>query len=87
MEYTLQVDNIKCAGCINSIKSSLKSIQGVVDVDVEPDKETIHVNGPENIHQIIREKLESLGYPELGHNSLLNKAKSYLSCAMGKMKD
>lgn len=31
------------------------------------------------------EKLASLGYPELGNNNLLHQAKSFVSCAIGRM--
>lgn len=38
------VENIKCGGCMNSIKEAVKKLQGVSDVviDKENDKVTIH---------------------------------------------
>jgi hypothetical protein len=39
-----------------------------------------HINREEVI-----DKLNFLGYPEKGNNSLLSQAKSYVSCAVGKM--
>ena len=37
------------------------------------------------IKEAILKKLTSLGYPEKGHNTIFNEAKSYVSCAVGKM--
>jgi hypothetical protein len=35
--------------------------------------------------QVVIQKLDDLGYPVAGHNSVVKKAKSYLSCAIGRM--
>ena len=35
MIYELQVENIKCGGCTNSIVNKLKKIDGVLSVDVD----------------------------------------------------
>lgn len=86
MEQTFIVDNIKCGGCMNSIRTALQKIDEVSDVQIDLENETIHVKG--NVDRfLIVSKLDALGYPEKGNNSLVKKAKSYVNCAIGKMND
>jgi hypothetical protein len=37
--------------------------------------------------QEIVNQLAKMGYPEVGNNNLIHKAKSYFSCAIGNIKD
>ena len=86
MQHIIEVENIKCGGCVNSITKSLLEIPGITDVKI--DAETQHVtvaSGEETDRNVIVEKLAGLGYPEAGNNDLLHKAKSYVSCAIGRM--
>jgi copper chaperone len=82
---TIFVENIKCGGCIKSIKEALQQIAGVNTVMVDKDKESVVVTGTDIGRGIIIDKLGELGYPEKGNNSLLKKARSFVSCAVGKM--
>lgn len=82
---TIFVENIKCGGCIKSIKEALQKIAGVDTVMVDKDKEGVLVTGTDFSRGIIIDKLGELGYPEKGNNSLLKKARSFVSCAVGKM--
>lgn len=82
---TIFVENIKCGGCIKSIKDALQQIAGVDAVMVDKDKESVVVTGTDIGRGIIIDKLGELGYPEKGNNSLLKKARSFVSCAVGKM--
>jgi copper chaperone len=82
---TIFVENIKCGGCIKSIKEALQHIAGVNTVMVDKDKESVVVTGTDIGRGIIIDKLGELGYPEKGNNSLLKKVRSFVSCAVGKM--
>jgi copper chaperone CopZ len=84
MVHQIQVENIKCGGCMNSIKNALIQLPFVEVVTIDKDTETITVNGDVDL-SILIEKLNTLGYPEKGNNTPLKKAKSYVSCAIGKM--
>lgn len=84
MELIFEVENIKCGGCINSIKTALLKIENVEEVTIDKDIDTIFVNGNADRLTIIA-KLNELGYPEKGDNTLLRQAKSYVNCAIGKM--
>ncbi len=84
----IQVENIKCHGCANSIKGSLKKISGVDDVNVDVENGTISIEGKDeelNRDEIIA-KLHSMGYPEPGKGSGLTTATSYVSCMIGRVK-
>lgn len=83
---TLQifVENIKCGGCINSIKTALQKIKGVTAVEIFKEAGKVCVSGVAVEREEMVAKLASLGYPEKGNNSFLNKAKSFVSCAAGR---
>ena len=80
----VQVENLKCGGCVNSITNALQEIKGVSSVVVDKDNSEVTIEGDFEAH-IIVEKLDHLGYPVSGHNSIVKKAKSYVSCAIGRM--
>ena len=86
MKLEFEVENIKCGGCINSIKSALLKIADVADVSIDKEIDTIIVTGNVDKETVIA-KLNELGYPEKGNNSLTKKAKSYLNCAIGRMSE
>ena len=84
---TINILNLKCNGCANTIKKGLLSIDGINEVTVTLEKSEIHIDSEnEKIIQFAKEKLASMGYPEVGDaNTILHKAKSFVSCATGKM--
>ena len=81
---TIEVENIKCHGCMNTIKKELMAIDGIVDVQISKEEERINISGEADRDSIVK-KLATLGYPEKGNNNLIHKAKSYVSCAVGRM--
>ncbi|HIP61939.1 MAG TPA: copper chaperone [Sulfurovum sp.] len=90
MKQTFEVVNVKCGGCAGTLKDKLKNDFGEVEVDlnVEPRKITLDIED-ENI-EALAVALKKLGYPlvteELGFvDSTTAKAKSFVSCAVGKM--
>jgi copper chaperone len=85
MEYIIQVENIKCGGCMNSIKTSLLNINDVETVAINKDTASVTVVGLGTLRDALVNKLAQLGYPETGSNNLLHKAKSFVSCAVGRM--
>jgi len=90
MKQTFEVVNVKCGGCASTLKDKLKNDFGEVEVDlnVEPRKITLDIED-ENI-EALAVALKKLGYPlvteEMGFvDSTTAKAKSFVSCAVGKM--
>lgn len=82
----IQVENLKCGGCANSIKIGLHLLGNVHSVQIDKTTGTIELEGTIE-REVVLEKLRSLGYPEVGHNTLLSKAKSYASCVYGKINE
>jgi len=85
----LNVENIKCHGCANTIKHGLLKLDGISDVIVDVPGSKIEVEFDESmvILENIKNKLSFLGYPEKGKNNTILKAKSYVSCAIGRVKN
>lgn len=84
---TIEILNLKCGGCANSIKKGILTIDGIdeVSVDLETSKVTVNTVD-EQVVLKVKEKLSSMGYPEVGDsNTVLHKAKSFVSCATGRM--
>lgn len=87
MKTTLYIQNLKCGGCANTITKNVSSIDAVTEVSVNVEENSVSFNYPTEEKLIeVKEKLKVLGYPEDGEaNSFGAKAKSYVSCAIGKM--
>ncbi len=82
---TLFVENIKCGGCMKSIKEALKKIAGIQEVEVYKEEEKICIMDIAINRGLLIEKLAAMGYPEKGNNTMMPKAKSFISCAAGKL--
>lgn len=78
--FTIFANNIKCDGCVNSIRTGLMKIKGVNGVDVSKEESKVSVSGVAIAREEIVSELESLGYPEKGNNNLLRKAQSFITC-------
>ena len=83
--HQIFVENIKCEGCMNSIKTTLLNNKDATAVEIhkEDDKVCVTVIAIEKESMV--SQLLSLGYPEKGNNSLLSKARSFVRCAVGNM--
>jgi copper chaperone CopZ len=86
MTIQIQVENIKCGGCMNSIKTTLLKISNVQEVSIDKETEMVNINSelPLDRQEIVNQ-LAKMGYPEVGRNNLLHKAKSFVSCAIGNL--
>lgn len=90
MKQTFEVINVKCGGCASTLKKSLAKAFGEVDVDLDVMPRKITLDVEESDIGSLREKLRALGYPMADEDlSTLEKigttAKSFASCAVGKM--
>lgn len=87
MKASVIVQNLKCGGCANTITSKLANIKGVQNVEVLIEESKVNFEYvSSDIVETVKEILAKLGYPEEGTaNSVAKKAKSYVSCAIGKI--
>jgi copper chaperone CopZ len=82
----IQIENLKCGGCAVTIKKGLISIEYIEEVSVDVEKSIVSVISKKDVLEAVKEKLSKLGYPEVGDkNTVLHKAKSFVSCAVGKI--
>ncbi|QOG11611.1 heavy-metal-associated domain-containing protein [Arcobacter sp. FWKO B] len=87
---SFEVQNVKCGGCANTLKKSLHDEFGEVDVNLDVMPRVITLDIDDTKINTLKEKLRTLGYPlvtdELSTvQTLKTKAKSFVSCAIGKM--
>ena len=96
MEYKLIVENIKCGGCAHGIKQKLTAIEGINQVEVHVDNGEISFDIDEDtdcqpIINTAKQTLLGMGYPEQGSVEGMKavgvKAKSFVSCAIGKISE
>lgn len=87
MKTSILVQNLKCGGCAKTITSKLSDIKTISDVRVDVESSAVSFLY-ENINDAleVKSKLKALGYPSIDdRNSLTSKAKSFVSCATGKI--
>lgn len=83
------IENLKCGGCENTIKTRLSAMEGVLKVSIDRECDTVTVEHEDHVSRnTLTERLAALGYPETGEeNGVLTKVKSYGSCLMGRIND
>ncbi len=89
MTKTLEVYNVKCGGCANTLTTALKEEFGDVTVDLEVEPRKITLDIEDSKMEELTTKLRGLGYPLTtdklsGFDKAATTAKSFVSCAVGK---
>ncbi len=90
MKKTFKVLNVKCDGCASTLTSKLKDEFGEVEVDLTVEPRVITIDIEDDQIDALGSALKKLGYPfiteDMGFvDSTTAKAKSFVSCAVGKM--
>jgi len=85
----ITVENIKCGGCAGTITKKLTSAFNTENIDINIEQGTISIDIDTARREELTQVLLDLGYPETdsvhGFDSAKAKAKSFVSCAIGKM--
>jgi copper chaperone len=85
MQSKIYIQNLKCGGCAKTITNNLKTINSVENVEIDIENSAVSLTHHQDVLDEIKETLKSIGYPEQGeNNNILDKTKSYISCAIGK---
>jgi copper chaperone len=89
-QLKIKVENLKCGGCATTISSKLLAMPDVLGVEVSLENAEVSVNHNGKLaKEKLLQKLKQLGYPEVdslhGLESKLVEAKSFISCAIGKI--
>lgn len=87
MQKTITIQNLKCGGCAHTITTKVSELENISNVVVDVEESTVTFDFvSENDFNTVQTKLSVLGYPVEGDvNSIGSKAKSFVSCATGKM--
>ncbi len=89
MQQFIDVENIKCGGCAHSIVSKLSALNGVESVQVDVENGRVSFSAEPLLKDQVKAVLLGLGYPEAGSvegmKAVGAKAKSFVSCAIGKV--
>jgi copper chaperone len=89
MQHVIEVENIKCGGCANTIKSKLGRIEGAGNIEIDIERGRVTVNAPDDSREQLLATLLANGYPEKGSvegmKAARAKAKSFVSCAIGRI--
>ena len=90
MKQTFEVVNVKCGGCANTLKTKLLEEFGEVEVNLEVEPRQITLEIEDTNVPALRQALKSLGYPMSDEDlstveGFTTTAKSFVSCAVGKM--
>lgn len=87
MTETVKIQNLKCGGCAHTIKTKLEELDFISDVIVDNATDEVNFNYSEASQlETAIELLSRLGYPVEGEsNPITKKAKSFVSCAVGRM--
>lgn len=86
MTTKIQIENLKCGGCAATIKKGLLTLDTKSQIEIDIEKSIVAITSEKDNVEEIKLKLSKLGYPEVGDkNTVLHKAKSFVSCAVGRM--
>lgn len=81
------IQNLKCNGCVNSISQMLGAFPEIAEVHISLEDATVTIDtNADGQREKYEKALAHAGYPPEGQvNSLGRKAKSYVSCAIGRI--
>ena len=87
MNTKIFIQNLKCNGCASTITKKLSHLENITDIKVAIEESSVAFNYKDNLDlEVVIETLKENGYPVEGdENTLGTKAKSFVSCAIGKM--
>ncbi|MCB0456732.1 MAG: heavy metal-associated domain-containing protein [Flavobacteriaceae bacterium] len=87
MNHFIEIQNLKCGGCAKTVIDTLNKVESINTITVDIDKSMVSFFSEDaSALPIVEKKLSEIGYPPVGSkNSVITKAKSFVSCATGKM--
>lgn len=83
--YSILIENLKCASCMHSIRTALMKLKGITSIEILQADSKVIVSGDAIDKDTVLATLTALGYPQKGSNTFKSKAKSFVSCALGKL--
>lgn len=85
--HVLELQNLKCGGCANTITKTIDKSGAAENIVVNAETGEVSFDlNDETLLDGIKLDLANKGYPVVGDsNSLGQKVKSYVSCAVGRV--
>jgi len=91
MKLRFEVENVKCGGCARTIENALRADPRITRVSVDLSQGAVVVEATADVRAEAAATLARLGYPEAGSveglRSAAAVAKSFVSCAVGRLAD
>ena len=91
MELRLELENVKCRGCARSIEKALAADARITRVAVTPEEGSVVIEATGDVRADAVAALAKIGYPEKGSlegmKAVAATAKSFVSCAIGRLSD
>ena len=88
-QMMIEIENLKCGGCVRSILKGLAELPGVTNAEVDMEQQRVKFEAAEAIRPQVADKLRAMGYPERGTlhgvSAGVANAKSFVSCAIGRI--
>ena len=87
MKTSILVQNLNCDGCAKTITTKLSGIQAISEIHVDTESSLVSFHCEDiNDAVLVKDKLKMIGYPSVDdENSFFSKARSFVSCATGKI--
>ncbi len=89
MKIEFEVENIRCGGCARTIEKGLRADPRITGVEVDVEARKVLVDASDDVRYAASATLARLGYPLKGSvegvRAAAAKAKSIVSCAIGKV--
>jgi len=88
MKATLEIQNLKCGGCANTIYKNVSNLKKVDALNINNEHHTVSFEYEDEADlKAVKTLLNHLGYPVIGDkNAFTTKVKSFVSCAVGSIK-
>ena len=89
MDFSFELENIKCDSCATYIKNHLKNDKRISDVEVNVANGVVTIHSDEDAGGAWLQALADMGYPKRGLSKGVDavkaRAKSFISCKVGRL--
>ncbi len=89
MKFEFEVENVRCGGCARTIEKGLRADPRISQVEIDLEAKRVLVEASGDVREAASATLARLGYPLKGSvegmRAAAAKAKSIVSCAIGKV--
>lgn len=89
MDFSFELENIKCDSCATYIKNHLKNDERISDIEVNVSNGVVSIHASVDASDKWLRELADMGYPKRGSSkgvdAIKARAKSLISCKVGRI--